>query len=628
MVFIFDECHRSQFGDNHQAIKNFFPNAQLFGFTGTPIFEANATSKQFYEHDGETQGAYRTTQDAFHKQLHAYTITHAIDDANVLRFHVDYFKPELETPTQATPGEAADTKPDESSRKRAIAEAILDKHAAVTSQGRFNALFATGSINDAIAYYELFKVLQAGRSEADADYQPLNITCVFSPPANGNPDVKQLQQDLPQEAADNREEPDQKKAALTAIIGDYNARYGTNHRVAEFDSFYQDVQQRIKDHQYPNRDYAHENKIDITLVVDMLLTGFDSKYLNTLYVDKNLKHHGLIQAFSRTNRVLNDTKPYGNILDFRGQQDAVNDAIAMFSGEDTEQPREIWLVDPAPDVIAQYHEAVTEMENFMDAQGLPCTPEAVSNLQGDTARAEFVGHFKEVQRLKTRLDQYTDLDDDQQATIENLLPEDDLRAFKGQYLETAQGLKDKQGQQNPGREQEQDTIDQLEFEFVLFASNTIDYDYIMGLIARFSQEAPGKQTMTREQIVRLLMAHSNLMDERDDIIAYVDTLTPGEGLTEAQIREGYARFKKDQAGNAVADMAQRHGLTTEQLQAFVDRILERMIFDGEQLTDLLAPLELGWKARRQAELALMADLVPFLQKQAQGREISGLVAYE
>ena len=142
----------------------------------------------------------------------------------------------------------------------------------------------------------------------------------------------------------------------------------------------------------------------------MLLTGFDSKYLNTLYVDKNLKHHGLIQAFSRTNRVLNATKPYGNILDFRQQQDAVDAAIALFSGEATaEKAREIWLVDKAPVVIQKLEDAVQKLDAFMKSQGLDCAPEAVPNLKGDAARAAFIEHFKEVQRLKTQLDQYTDL---------------------------------------------------------------------------------------------------------------------------------------------------------------------------------------------------------------------------
>ena len=147
---------------------------------------------------------------------------------------------------------------------------------------------------------------------------PLNIACVFSPPGDVSADVKQLQEDLLQERQDNEVEPERKKEALSRIIADYNERYKTNHRIAEFDSYYQDIQKRIKDQQYPNSDLPHSEKIDVTIVVDMLLTGFDSKYLNTLYVDKTLKYHGLIQAFSRTNRILNATKPYGSILDFRG----------------------------------------------------------------------------------------------------------------------------------------------------------------------------------------------------------------------------------------------------------------------------------------------------------------------
>ncbi len=322
MVFIFDECHRSQFGDNHKAIKEFFPNAQLFGFTGTPIFSENASYQQI---EGQ-QGSFITPAEIFQQQLHAYTITHAIEDRNVLRFHVDYFRPEGKNRP----------KPGEELTKRAIVEAILEKHDTATYGRKFNAILATASINDAIAYHELFKSIQAEKQAKESNFQPLNIAGVFSPPANGNKDVQQIQEDLPQEKADNEQAPDEKKAALKAIIGDYNTNYGTNHRIDEFDLYYSDVQKRIKDQQYPNQDLPHAQKIDIVIVVDMLLTGFDSKFLNTIYVDKNLKYHGLIQAFSRTNRVLNDTKPYGSILDFRQQQSAVNDAIALFSGEQSD----------------------------------------------------------------------------------------------------------------------------------------------------------------------------------------------------------------------------------------------------------------------------------------------------
>ena len=611
VVFIFDECHRSQFGGTHQTIKSFFPLAQLFGFTGTPIFEENATQKQV---EGE-QGSFKTTQDVFQKELHAYTITHAIEDQNVLRFHVDYFKPEGKKVPKK--GEAL--------TKKAVVEAILAKHDAATGGRRFNAILATASINDAIEYSELFNSLQTEKQTADSEFVPLNIACVFSPPADGNPDVKQIQEDLPQEKEDNQQEPEKKKEALKAIIADYNARYKTNHSINEFDLYYQDVQKRIKDQQFPNQDLPHAEKIDIVIVVDMLLTGFDSKYLNTLYVDKNLKHHSLIQAFSRTNRVLNSTKPYGNILDFRQQQESVDAAIALFSGAKADKAREIWLVDKAPAVIEKLKTAVSDLDKFMKSQGLQCNPEEVPNLKGDDARSQFINRFKEVQRLQTQLDQYTDLTEENKQTIAQILPNEQLSAFRGVYLVTAERLKAQQGK---GGDKTSPEVEQLDFEFVLFASAVIDYDYIMGLISRYSQQAPGKQKMSREQLIGLIQSDAKFMDERDDITEYVCSLKAGEGLDEKAIRDGYQRFKAEKNAKELAAVAEKHGLTTASLQSFLDGILLRMIFDGEQLVDLLAPLDLGWKARTQKELALMDDLVPLLKKRAQGRDISGLSAYE
>ena len=610
VVFIFDECHRSQFGDNHKAIKEFFPNSQLFGFTGTPIFEENSTYQMI---EGQ-QASYKTTEDLFQKQLHAYTITHAIEDRNVLRFHIDYFKGEGKIKPKA--GEAI--------AQNAVVEAILTKHDAATHSRRFNAVLATSSINSAIEYYDLFKEVQARRKSEDGSFQPLNIACVFSPPAEGNKDVQQIQEDLPQEKADNEQAPEIKKKALKTIIAEYNKQYGSNHTINEFDLYYQDVQKRIKDQKYSNADYPHANKIDVVIVVDMLLTGFDSKYLNTLYVDKNLKFHGLIQALSRTNRILNDTKPYGNVLDFRQQQEAVDEAIALFSGEDTNRAKEIWLVDPAPEVIEKYEKALAAMNIFMRSSDLVCEPEAVYNLKGDTARIEFINRFKEVQRLKTQLDQYTDLSIVDREKIEMLLPEEQLRSFKSSYLETAKQLKDKQ--QKEGNNAPPD-VQQLDFEFVLFASAVIDYDYIMGLIAKYTQSTT-KQKMTRDQLISLLGSSSNLMEERDDIAAYINSLQSGKSLNENQIREGYLFFKAEKSAKELAATAEKHGIQTASLQTFVDGIMNRMIFDGEQLGDLLAPLELGWKARTKKELALMEDLVPLLKKIAQGREISGLAAYE
>jgi type I restriction enzyme R subunit len=616
IAFIFDECHRSQFGENHKAIKEFFPNSQLFGFTGTPIFDKNATYKQV---EGE-EASYRTTEDVFQKKLHSYTITNAIEDQNVLRFHVDYYKPQGELKP----------KKGESMTKEAIAKAVLKMHDKATAGRKFNAIFATASINDAIEYYKLFKKMQAEMSAENPDFKPFNIACVFSPPAEGNSpevnkEIKQMLDDLPQEFQDNKEAPEEKKAMLREIIADYNTQYGTNHSINEFDKYYQDVQKRIKDQKYPVRDYPHSKRIDIIIVVDMLLTGFDSKYLNTLYVDKNLKYHGLIQAFSRTNRILNDSKPYGNVIDFRQQQDAVNEAIAMFSGEKlAEKAREVWLVEPAEAVVEKLKGAVSDLNKFMASQGLSCEPSEVANLKGDDARGQFINLFKDVQRLKTRLDQYTDLNDENIEEIENILPEEQLTGFRGVYLETAQRLREEQ--KKP--EKFYDEVQELDFEYVLFASAMIDYDYIMGLIANFTQTKPEKQKMTRDELIGLIVSDAKFVDEREDITEYINSLEVGKGLSESEIRNGFEAFKKEKFSKQIKEISGKYGVELKALSEFIEKTTERMILDGDALSDLFAPLELGWKERAKAELALMQELIPLLNKLTQGKDISGLSAYE
>ena len=623
VVFIFDECHRSQFGDNHKAIKEFFPNAQLFGFTGTPIFDENAK----YKIREDQYESYKTTESIFEKQLHAYTITHAIDDKNVLRFHMDYFKGEGNQ----------NPKPGEALAQQAVVEAIIEKHNAATNNRKFNALFATASINNAIEYYRLFKTIQQKKIAENLEFEPLNIVSVFSPPAqliakNGDQqsqrnaaDIRQLQEDLPDEKEDNKQNSEEKKAALMEIIADYNKQFSTNHTINEFDLYYQDVQKRIKDQKYSNKDYPHKNKIDITIVVNMLLTGFDSKFLNALYVDKNLEYHGLIQALSRTNRILNDTKPYGNILDFRSQQSAVNQAITLFSGEDSEKAKEIWMVDPAPVVIDQYQKAVEALGVFMQEHNLVREPQAVYNLRGDAAKIAFVKNFKEVQRLKTQLDQYTDLDEGQQDKIEAILPKEKLQEFRSSYIETAKQLREiqqKEGDDAP------DDIQQLDFEFVLFASAVIDYDYIMNLIADSTQKKPSIQKMTKAQVISLLKSNSNLMEEEEDLTDYINQVDWTVGQSADELKQNFETFKVEKYDKEISVIANKHGLQPTALKNFVEQIMNRMIFDGEKLTDLMEPLELGWKQRSKAETSLMSDLVPQLKKLAQGREISGLAAYE
>lgn len=617
IVFIFDECHRSQFGENHKAIKEFFPKAQLFGFTGTPIFDENATYTQI---TGE-EAQYKTTKDVFQHELHTYTITNAIEDKNVLRFHIDYYKPD---DLYASFGEDM--------RKHAIAEAILKKHRAATSDYRFNALFATSSINDAIEYYKILQELQERYKSQSDEYIPLNVACVFSPPAYGNRDIMQIQEDLEQERIDNEVEPDKKRMALETIIKDYNEQYGTNHTVMEFDIYYQDIQQRIKDQKYTNKDYPPKNKIDIVIVVDMLLTGFDSKYLNTLYVDKNLKHHHLIQAFSRTNRILNDTKPYGNILDFRGQQSAVDAAIALFSGEKGESARQIWLVEPASVIKTKYKEAISKLKDFMSDNNWEFKASEVANLKGDAAKAGFINCFKEVQRFWTQLSQYTDLMEYTSGDSPVLsepesgygFTDDDLRAFRGAYLDLANSLKKRRDKKSNDTSAE---IDELDFEFVLFASAMIDYDYIMELIARYAS-TPYKVRITKEDLISLVSSNANLIEERDDIIAYIESLDGVNGKTEQEIKDGYQVFKTEKFAKELIAIAESHSLRVSALQEFVKGIVERKIFDGEKLSELIAPLELGWKDRTRKETAIMTDLVPLLKRMTGGQKISGLSAYD
>ena len=354
----------------------------------------------------------------------------------------------------------------------------------------------------------------------------------------------------------------------------------------------------------------------------------DAKFLNTLYVDKKLKHHGLIQAFSRTNRVLNATKPYGQVIDFRNQQDSVDAAITLFSGAQPDRAREIWLVDKAPVVITKFKKAVDKLGQYLQSQGLEAKPDQVNNLMGDDARVQFIKRFKEVQRLQTQLNQYTDLTEAQREQIEQVLPKDDLRAFQGAYLETARRLREQQGTTGGDGEPANSEADQIDFEFVLFASAIIDYDYIMKLIAKYSSQDPKKLKITREQLIGLIQSDAKFLDEQEDITEYVRSLKEGEGLGEAEIRAGYLQFKAKKQGKEIADLARTHGLPTESLSAFVETILKRNIFDGEQLTELMEPLDLGWRDRRDQELALMAALVPLLNKRAHGRDISGLNAYE
>ena len=267
----------------------------------------------------------------------------------------------------------------------------------------------------------------------------------------------------------------------------------------------------------------------------------------------------------------------------------------------------------------------------MRSYNLEFNASEVANLKGDEAKAGFINHFKEVQRYKTELDQYVDFTDVTNTSVVSEaqskygFTDDDLLAFRGAYLNLAYSLKKKREKTTEPVSPE---IENLDFEFVLFASAMIDYDYIMDLIAKQYGGTGIKVKLTREQLINIVLSNSNLMDERDDIIAYIDSLREVNGKTEQEIKDGYNLFKAERYANEVASIAQKHKITPEALNEFINGIMERKIFDAEKLTDLLATLNLGWKARAKVESDLMADLIPLLKRKADGEEISGLSAYE
>ena len=603
IVFIFDECHRSQFGENHKAIKTFFHKAQLIGFTGTPIFPENS---HYVRVDGQ-KAEYVTTEDVFQQCLHEYTITHAISDNNVLRFKVEYYG------NKVPDGQLA-AKP---ITKNQIVEHILDNHDKLTAQRRFNALLATPSIPDAIRYYEIFKEEQERRIQADPVYVPLNITAVFTPPTRNSSD-----EDLPQEEADNKENPEGNRKALDKIILEYSSKFDSNFTVDLFDEYYRDVQQRIKDQKYPNKDLPHSKKLDVVIVVEMMLTGFDSKFLNTLYVAKDLKWHGLIQAFSRTNRILDGTKPYGNIICYRDLRNAMDEAMVRFSGFNMDKGKEYWIVEPAEKVVGKYKDAIAKLETVMNSMGLECKPEEVINIpQGENSNT-FIEAFKDVQRLALKLDQYVDMPEELKTAIEEAMPEDTLQQFRTAYLDLARRTRNSNG----GRTEETPE-GEPDFELSLFSSALVDYDYIMKLLAKYTDTHFEKVKITKEQLLEILSSSVDLMNEREYLKAFIEEeLEKGSGLSEAEIRERYQAYKDKRFNQQIAAIAGTYGIDVAALEAFVAETVKLRRLDEEVLSKLLAHID-SWKQRKAAKEGMLARLAPLFDLLTGGNTIEGLNAY-
>ena len=603
IVFIFDECHRSQFGENHAAIRNFFPRAQLFGFTGTPIFQENSS----YTRVNGQQAEYVTTEDVFQKCLHQYTITNAITDNNVLRFKVEHYG-----------NTDADGNPIKDPLNIwQIVKHILDNHNTLTANRRFNALLATPSIPEAIIFYNIFKELQDALDKENPDYEPLNVTAVFTPPMRNNSD-----EDLPQEEADNQESPEENKSELAKIIDDYNAKFGTNFSVDLFDEYYRDVQGRIKDQKYPIKDLPHSKKLDVVIVVEMMLTGFDSKFLNTLYVAKDLKWHGLIQAFSRTNRILDGTKPYGNIICYRDLEKEMDDAMVLFSGFDRDKGKEYWLVESPESVVEKYKNAIAQLQTVMNGIGLECKPDEVVNIPQGENTNNFIDAFKDVQRLSIKLDQYVDLPEELKTAIETAMPEDTLQQFRTAYLDLARRRRIEKGAQS-----KEEPEDEPDFELSLFSSALVDYDYIMKLLAKYTDTHFEKVKITKEQLLVILSSSVDLMNERDYLKTFIEEeLQKGSGVSEAEIRERYKAYKDKMLNQKIVSFANKYGIATADLEAFFIETVKLRRLDEDALRNLLSHVE-NWKLRKAAKEELLARLAPLFAMMTNGGTIEGLNAY-
>ena len=430
IVMIFDECHRSHFGDSHKKIMKFFGNAQIFGFTGTPIFTENAV-------DGHT------TKEIFGNCLHKYLIKDAIADENVLGFLVEYYHG----------NEIVDN--DNQARMEEIAKFILNNFNKSTFDGEFDALFAVQSVPMLIRYYKIFRSLNP----------KIRIGAVFTYAANNSQDDEQTGMGTGQYAKESVGEADE----LQAIMDDYNENFGTSFTTENFRAYYDDINLRMK------KKKADMKPLDLCLVVGMFLTGFDSKKLNTLYVDKNMEYHGLLQAFSRTNRVLNEKKRFGKIVCFRDLKNNVDTSIKLFSNSDNPED----IVRPPFEKVKQEYKSLST--DFL--QKYP-TPSSIDFLQSENDKKNFVLAFRDIIRKHAEIQIYEDYSED----AEDLgMTEQQFNDYKSKYLDITVGVIDPPAApstvaEDPVPYGNNQGLEDIDFCLELLHSDIINVAYILALI--------------------------------------------------------------------------------------------------------------------------------------------------
>jgi type I restriction enzyme R subunit len=524
VVMIFDECHRSQFGDSHKNIRRFFNNLQFFGFTGTPIFSENAN-----EH---------TTAEVFGECLHRYLIKDAIADENVLGFLVEYYKGRNEA------GEDYMNQV----RMQEIAKFILANFHKSTFDGEYNAVFATQSVAALLKYYKLFKELRP----------KIKIGAVFTYAANVSQDDEftGINQGFATESVAADE--------LQLIIDDYNGMFCTSFSTENFGAYYDDVNLRMK------KKKPDMEPLDLLLVVNMFLTGFDAKKLNTLYVDKNMEYHGLVQAFSRTNRVLNEKKRFGKVICFRNLKDNVDAAIRLFSNN---QPNEFIIREPFEKVKQELNELMTDFKKkYPEVQ-------SVDALQSEYDKKDFVLAFREIIKKRAEVQVYEDFEAGDESFA---MSEQEFMDFRSKYLDIAIGpirppvdppFVVAEPQEPYGEEV---TLDDIDFCLELLRSDVINVAYILELIANLNPSSDDYEQQKR-QILDTMIKDAGMRNKAKLIDGFmrqnIDNDKDGFNKAKADgtmdLETRLAAYVTQERGKAVQDLAQEEAIEVGALNNFL-----------------------------------------------------------
>ena len=566
VVMIFDECHRSHFGASHRNIVRFFRNSQVFGFTGTPIFEENANQDM-------------TTAEVFGDCLHKYLIKDAIADDNVLGFLVEYYtgNSSLEAMSEV--------------RMREIAQFILNNFPKSTFDGEFDALFAVQSVPMLLKYYKIFKELNP----------KIRIGAVFTYAANASQDDDRtgMNQGFTTDNVTSDE--------LQEIMDDYNRMYGTSFTTDNFSAYYDDINLRMK------KKRKDMKPLDLLLVVGMFLTGFDSKKLNTLYVDKNLEYHGLLQAFSRTNRVLNEKKRFGKVICFRDMKENVDAAIKLFSCSDN---IERITRPPYKEIKTEYIEMT---EDFLKKYP---NPAVIDSIQSENEKRDFILAFRDIIKKHAEMQIYEDYTPDD---ITFVLSEQEFMDFRSKYLDIAQNFGAQSQPSAQAAEPEvpygnQQTLEDIDFCLELLHSDIINVAYILGLIHDLNPESDDYE-QKRKEILDTMIRDSEMRSKSKLIDGFIRqnvdndpesfVRNKADGTLDLETR--LTEYIKAERSNAIVALAEQEELPVEVLDTYLKEYDYLQKSKPEIIQNALKPKRLGLLKTRKAVKRIIDALYNIIQ---------------